>query len=423
MNYNRVTQPRAYMDRLSFDLATGRRTVSSNYSIIQDDGSTAVTFDGGQFEDLFDMRPSNYATIAHDTKKFYIQVDTGMSSDTTAEANFCAILGHNLKEATGMFRVVYDDSSSMASANSATASTAVTGVINATQSTVTVDSAADTNETLDNSETTITTTAGVSFANHIGGIIKIENEKMLVKSRSGNDIVVVRGVHGTTATTHDSTGLDIYLDYSDCIEPANNGWTLITWANNNTDNRYYRIEFLDNAGAGSNFADDVKIGSVLLGEYHNFSSPSMELSFNVDYDGSKLITSAGGNTFAQASALGSPQWASANPWALSTEATQVYKSSAHYGRRKYNMNFSHVADTDLFLSNMRDNQDMIDGSDLYSQFFHKSLGIHQPFLWSIDKDSTSEGDYGLFRLANGGLQTQQVSFRTWDTSINLVEHW
>ena len=347
MSYNRVTTPRAYMDRLSFDVATGRRTVSSNYSIIQDDGSTAVTFDGGQFEDLFDMRPSNYVTIAHDTKQFFIDIDTGMSSDTTAEANFLAILGHNFHTVDAVFNVWHDDDVNFGSATNVAASSAPTNVINGEE---------DSN--------------------------------------------------------------DAYVD------PAANGWTLITWANNNTDNRYYRIIISDNTGTGSNFGSDVKIGSIMLGEYIDFpSSPSMALSFNVDYDGSKLITSAGGSTFAQASSLGSPQWASTNPWALSTEDTQAYKSSAHYGRRKYNMNFSHVADTDLFLSNMRDNQDMIDGSDLYSQFFAKSLGIHQPFLFTIDKDSTSESDYGLFRLANGGLQTQQVSYRTWDTSISLVEHW
>ena len=107
--YSRVTTPRAYMDRLSFDIATGRRTVSSNYAIIQDDGSTAVTFDGGQFEDLFDMRPSNYVTIAHDTQQFFINIDTGMGTDATAETNFLAILGHNFHSSDAIFNVWYDD--------------------------------------------------------------------------------------------------------------------------------------------------------------------------------------------------------------------------------------------------------------------------------------------------------------------------
>ena len=131
MTYNRLATQRAYMDRLSFDLANGWRTIS-NYATLQDDGSTAVTFDSGQKEDLFDMRPSNFATIEKENEKFYLQIDTGQSSDTVAEANFLAILGHNLNYATGMFRVVHDDSSDMSSANSVTASTAVTGLINAT---------------------------------------------------------------------------------------------------------------------------------------------------------------------------------------------------------------------------------------------------------------------------------------------------
>ena len=54
MTYNRIATPRAYMDRLSNDLATGFRTIS-NYTVVQDDKSTAVTFDGGQIDDLFDL--------------------------------------------------------------------------------------------------------------------------------------------------------------------------------------------------------------------------------------------------------------------------------------------------------------------------------------------------------------------------------
>ena len=427
MSYNRIVTPRAYMDRLSFDLANGFRTIS-NYTIIQDDGSTAVTFDGGQLEDIFDMRPTNFATIASTSKKFHIQIDTGMSSDTVAEANFLAILGHNMEEASAMFRVVHDDSSTMASANSVTASTAVTAVVNAAQSTVTVYSAEDLDGGINSSVATFTCTDASEFDNHIGGIIKIDNEKMLLKSINSEDLTVTRAVHGSTAASHDD-GERIYFDYSDCIQPANNGWTLITWANNNSDNQYYRIEFLDNAGAGSNFAADLKIGSIMLGEYIDFpSSPDMNVGFDIDYDGTKIVTSSGGSTFANTSYLGSPVWAKTNPWILAASASENIdsKNSKAYGRRKYNMNFSYVADDDLFQANMHAAHGaMIDGSDLYSQFFHKSLGSHLPFLLTIDKDNTTtpEGDYGLFRLANGGLNSTQSAHRFWDTKLNLVEHW
>ena len=108
MTYNRIGTPRAYVDRLSFDLANGWRT-AANYTVLNDEGG-AVTFDGGQKEDLFDMRPSNYATIANTTQRFFITLDTGMGSDTTAETNFLAILGHNFHEADAVLKVLVSDS-------------------------------------------------------------------------------------------------------------------------------------------------------------------------------------------------------------------------------------------------------------------------------------------------------------------------
>jgi hypothetical protein len=150
----------------------------------------------------------------------------------------------------------------------------------------------------------------------------------------------------------------------------------------------------------------------------------LSVGFNIDYDGTNIVSSAGGSTFANTSHLGSPPWGASNPWVLSGEDTQVYKMARHYGRRKYNMNFSYVSDTDLFLSNMHAAHGaMIDGSDLYSQFINKALGSHLPFLFTIDKDSTDEGDYGLYRLADGGLKSTQTANRFWNVGLNLVEHW
>ena len=348
MTYNRIATPRAYMDRLSNDLATGFRTIS-NYTIIQNDGSTAVTFDGGQLEDLFDMRPSNFATIAHDTQAFYIIIDTGMTSDTVAEANFLAILGHNFEEADASFAVQHDDASDFGSATF-----------------------------VSNSPTRVINAAVSSSANY--------------------------------------------------VEPDNNGWSLITWANNNTDNRYYRIIISKEGNLSANFDSDVKIGSIMLGEYIDFPhSPDLSVGFDIDYDGTNLVTSAGGSTFANTSYLGAPGWSKTNPWVLapSSSENQTTTLSRHYGRRKYNMNFSYVSDTDLFLSNMHSGHGAtIDGSDLYSQFYHKNLGSHLPFLFTIDGSTAdANGDYGLFRLADGGLKSTQTANRFWNTSLNLVEHW
>ena len=129
MTYNRIATPRMYMDRLSFDLANGWRTIS-NYSITSLDTGSAVTPSSGSFEDLFDLRPSNYITVAANTETFYIDINTGASSDTTAEANFLAILGHNFDDATARFKILHDDVSNFASATTVTASGGHTDVIN-----------------------------------------------------------------------------------------------------------------------------------------------------------------------------------------------------------------------------------------------------------------------------------------------------
>ena len=166
----------------------------------------------------------------------------------------------------------------------------------------------------------------------------------------------------------------------------------------------------------------------MMGEYIDYpNSPDLDVGFSIDFEGSKLLTSAGGSSYAASSYLGSPAWAKSNPWVLVASAIENEGShlSRTYGRRKYDMNFSYVADTNLFQSNMRAGHGaMVDGSDLYSQFYHKSLGQHLPFLFTIDGSlADSEGDYGLYRLADGEMKTKQVAHRAWNTSLSLVESW
>ena len=95
MSYNRIATPRMYMDRLSFDLANGFRTIS-NYTLTDDESSPGtVTPSSGVLEDLFDLRPSNFIPVAVGPQAFRINIATGASSDTVAETSFLAILGHN----------------------------------------------------------------------------------------------------------------------------------------------------------------------------------------------------------------------------------------------------------------------------------------------------------------------------------------
>ena len=76
---------------------------------------------------------------------------------------------------------------------------------------MTEDSGADINEGAQYSatDTTLTVTDGSKFA--VGQTVLIESEQLYVTAISTNDLTVVRGINGTTASTHaDGTDISIY---------------------------------------------------------------------------------------------------------------------------------------------------------------------------------------------------------------------
>ena len=102
--YNRYVKARAYVDMIQYNLANGWRDLD-DITTIQDDGSTAVTFDAGSEASMFDGKPANYPQIAHDTKSFYIQFNTEFGTNSLGENNFIAILNHNFHSADAVFKV------------------------------------------------------------------------------------------------------------------------------------------------------------------------------------------------------------------------------------------------------------------------------------------------------------------------------
>ena len=346
--YNRFGTPRAYVDLISYNLAHGW-SASSNISMLQDDGSTAVTFDSGQKEDLFDLRPSNFVTIDADNKAFYIQYDTEFTAVANAESSFLAILGHNFFTADAVFKVEIDNDASMGSATTVSTTGSHTKVINAT---------AD-------------ATAGY-------------------------------------------------------IDPPNNGWTLITWSTQTSDNRYVRITIEDDSGAGSDFNADLKIGAIMYGEIVDWShSADLGITTTIDYDGTTLQQSVGGSTYANSTHFGQPTWSATIPWNLNLFDSPNDSYNRRYGRINHSMKFSYLADTDVFAPNQHGvgASDWFDSDNLHASFYQRILGQHLPFLFTIDGTSTTEGDYGLFRLANSGFSSTQVAHRVWDVALDITETW
>ena len=345
MSYNRFNQPRAYVDLISYDLATGWRTLS-NITLEQDDGS-AVTFVSGSDEKakIFDARPTNYGFIEKENQSFFIQYDTGNTSNELAESNFVAIMNHNLAAADAVFTIQIDDDANMSS------------------------------------PTSISTT---------GNHTKVFN-----------------------ADANDTAGE---------IDPAKDGWTLITWPTKETDNRFIRLTFSDENGTGQNFAQDVVLGNIMLGEYFDFPSMDLSLGTDIEYDGTTIQRSLGGNMYANTTHLGNPVWQSTLPWHIATgmdQDTKVFKQ--RFGRMRHSLSFSHIVDMASGVGS--DNSKFYDTTNLHNSFYQKILGQRNPFLFSINKDSTDTGDYGLFRVDSDTFSSSHTIHKVWSTKMDLIEHW
>jgi len=210
------------------------------------------------------------------------------------------------------------------------------------------------------------------------------------------------------------------------IDPATNGWTLITWATQTADNRYLRITFAEDGGSGQNFDADVKIGCILYGEIVDWAhSPDLGITTTIDYDGTTLQQSVGGSTYANSTHFGQPAWSTTIPWGLNASASSNHVFQYRYGRMNHSMKFSYLNDTDVFAPDQHSTtvSNWFDSDNLHASFYQRILGQHLPFLFTIDGTSTSEGDYGLFRLADSGFKSTQVAYQVWDVALDITETW
>mgnify|MGYP003648758783 CR=1 FL=1 len=244
----------------------------------------------------------------------------------------------------------------------------------------------------------------------------------------------------TTITTTAGTGTGQHQKIVNCgsnmgggnadfLQSAKNGWTLLTWTTQTTNNRYIRLTVKDSGGAGVNFATDVFIGSIMIGEYIDFpQTPELDIKTSVSYEGSSTQTSLGGNTYSSSTHLGQPTWAITTPWNLSTTSNQqTYSFLKRHGRINHSLQFKYLADTDVFSSvaglESTSGTNWHDSGSLHNSFFNKIIGNRLPFLFVIDNSSTSVGDYGMFRLADNKFSVSQVASQVYDMSLNLTETW
>ena len=358
MSYNRIRTPRAYIDKISLNLSNGWND-AADFTTVRTDGNTFL-LEHGHILDLFDLKPHRYIKIPKETQEFYIQFNTGFYSELSGESNFLAIMGHNMHSADVNFKVQISDSTTMS------------GVV-----------------------------ASVSDDDYNG------HTKLINADADGAD--------------------DSY------ISPQANGYSLFTWTDSGDstqDNRILRMTFRKDNSATTDFDDDLYIGAILYGEYLDFpANADVGYSIVYDYDESTRNRAIGGSDYSTITHYGSPMW----PYTMSnqvyTSTTNIGSTSAnpyYYlnrpGRKKISMNFSNVADTNMFAQHETSSDSYLDSDVFHSGLYHRLAGSHLPFLFGYDNTSTHSSDYGLYRLTNS-LNAKQVAANTFNFKMDLTEAW
>lgn len=359
--YNRIATPKVYPCDLARHLQSGWNTIADNYSVVTSSGN-AFAPSVGTLADLFDLRPQRYVKIPAATKQFYIQINTGLSTDTLAESSYIAILGHNLHAAGAKVKVI----------------------------------------TADNSGFTTNKTT-VSAANYAG------HTKLINAVVDGSDAA--------------------------WINPTSNGWSLFEWTDDSStnNNQYLRITIGHEDGVSTDFDTDLYIGAIMYGEALLWPTPaSVNATYQESYDGIKQHSSISGSTFSTAAFHGPPMWAF-TPWmrnnASTTNIGATSSSPYHFyqpiGRKSLELEFDHIADTNLFAENQYNTSSLsqsYDSGDIKTQFYDRVLGSHLPFLFSISNGSTNESDYGIYRNTQD-FQATQIAAQRWKHKLSLEESW
>ena len=117
MSYQRILTPRIYVDNINWLLTLGRID-AGDITIVG--GSSMAS--GSSVIEMFDLRPSNIQTISCNgsSTAIGIRIDTNIATDTSQDANFLAILSHNLSTATAKFKIITDDDTNFGSVDTPT---------------------------------------------------------------------------------------------------------------------------------------------------------------------------------------------------------------------------------------------------------------------------------------------------------------
>jgi hypothetical protein len=175
------------------------------------------------------------------------------------------------------------------------------------------------------------------------------------------------------------------------------------------DHRYWGIVI---EPVAATFAADVTIGAVLIGNHYTLpNSGDLNVQRDFGFDGVTVRTTDAGKRYGHAS------------WVAGNDGNNYapFRNQTYWrrpgGRQAYDINFSYIADTDLYPNDMLY---IGTATDFYSMVPNRTAGPMLPFIWTPDSTSTTEGDYLFARLMND-FKPQKVANRVWSFKNRIEE--
>ena len=202
------------------------------------------------------------------------------------------------------------------------------------------------------------------------------------------------------------------------------GHTIINFTG--VQDRFWGIQFEgttngDDSGAGALFnpTTNLKIGCILLGQYHDMPhSPDLNVKRTIAFDSVNIQESLGGQRYSTMSNYGRKNISSSNK---SPFHTYYNAFGAYGGRMSYDMKFSYLNSTDIMPDNYNEFQPNDEG--IIEDLWNKTNGNHIPFIFTQDKTSNDYSDYLFARFAQNSLNMTQVAPDVFDVSMKIEEEF
>jgi len=199
-----------------------------------------------------------------------------------------------------------------------------------------------------------------------------------------------------------------------------NGWSLFTWDGGDTDNQYYRLILDSESG---NYDTDIKISCIVMGTLWSFPhSPDLNIKKSIAF-GNSIQESVGGMTYSNASWLAAPHWGG---------MTEAFDAKNHVtpnqmrkaGKLQYDMNFSYMTDSDIFYSELYQEQDIFTETSFMGNVLQRTLGTHHPFLiqWDDSTVALVRDNFSWVRFTDVP-KFDQVMHRIWSAQMSFTEEF